>query len=381
MRFSKFFPIAFFFLFIFFLQTNLYSQQIIDTTRLYGVTVDDISGLNAINTSLHNFCRKPTTRIVFDEWQPATEYTTAVNNIHNVSFIMGEILDSYYMKQYSYQQYVSRVNEYLSAFPTKVDIWEIGNEVNGEWCGKIDTVVKKISAAYDILKAQNKKTEMTLYYNFNCWSNQKNEMFRWVLNYLPSRMRTGLDYVLISYYENDCNGYKPNWQRVFDSLHVLFPNSKIGMGECGTDISSQKASYMTRYYTMNITTPGYVGGYFWWYYREDCVPYTKALWSTLNTAIGKTPHAAPVKNNIVLYNYPNPFNPSTQINYDILLASEISLKIYDITGREVRTLVQEFQQPGHHSVLFDGSDLASGVYIYKLTAGNKVQVQKMVLLK
>lgn len=381
MRFSKLFHFVSFYLFIFFLQSTLYSQQIVDTTRLYGVTVDDISKLSAITTSLQKLCRKPTTRIVFDEWQPATEYTQAVNNIHNVSFIMGEILDSYRFSRYSYKQYVDRVNEYLTAFPTKVDLWEIGNEVNGEWLGPIDSVVKKVDAAYDIVKGQNKKTEMTLYYNYNCWSNSKNEMFRWVLNNVPTRMRTGLDYVLISYYEDDCNGYQPNWQRVFDSLHVLFPNSKIGMGECCTDRSTKKASYMTRYYTMHITTPKYIGGYFWWYYREDCVPYTKTLWSVLNAAIGNTPQATPVNNNIILYNYPNPFNPSTQINYDILLASEISLKVYDITGRQVKTLVEKFQQPGHYSVLFDGSDLASGVYIYKLTSGEKSVVQKMVLMK
>jgi hypothetical protein len=350
------------------------------------VTIDDISSLNSIVTSLNNLCRKPTARIVFDEWQPATEYTQAVNNIHNVSYIMGEILDSYYMSQYSYPQYVDRVNEYFNAFSTKVDLWEVGNEVNGEWLGSIDSVVNKVSAAYDIVKGSNKKTEMTLYYNYNCWSNHNNEMFHWVLNYLPARMRTGLDYVLVSYYDDDCNSYQPNWQRVFDSLHVLFPNSKLGIGECGTSYTSRKASYITRYYTMNITTPGYIGGYFWWSYREDCVPYTLPLWSVLNTAIENTPVSVgkspvPVPDNIILYNYPNPFNPLTRIHYNITRASMVSLKVYDIDGREVKTLVHELQQRGQYSVLFYGSDIASGVYIYKLTSGEKTQVKKMVLIK
>lgn len=385
---SKLFQIASFYLSIFFLQTTLYGQVVEDTSRLYGVTIDDISGLSTITTSFTNLCRKPTARIVFDEWQPATEYTQAVNSIHNVGYIMGEILDSYYMSQYSYQQYVGRVNEYLTAFSNKVDIWEIGNEVNGEWLGSIDSVVNKVSAAYDIVKGSNKKTEMTLYYNYNCWSNPNNEMFHWVLNYLPGRMKTGLDYVLVSYYEDDCNGYQPNWQRVFDSLHVLFPNSKLGIGECGTSHSSLKASYIIRYYTMHITTPGYIGGYFWWYYREDCVPYTLPLWSVLNTAIentpvsvGKSPVLVPVSDNIILYNYPNPFNPLTKIHYIIPHASMVSLKVYDIDGREINTLVHEYQQPGHYIVPFDGSEIASGIYLYKLTSGDKVQVQKMVLMK
>ena len=289
MRFLKLFQLTIILLFILSFHSESFSQIVMDSSKLYGVTIDDISSLNTIVSSLSNLCRKPTARIVFDEWQPATEYTQAVNNIHNVSYIMGEILDSYYMSQYSYQQYVDRVNEYYNAFSSKVDIWEIGNEVNGEWLGSIDSVVNKVSTTYDIVKGSNKKTEMTLYYNYNCWSNPNNEMFHWVLNYLPGRMRTGLDYVLVSYYEDDCNNYQPNWQRVFDSLHVLFPNSKLGIGECGTTYTSRKAPYITRYYTMNITTPGYIGGYFWWYYREDCVPYTLPLWLVLNTAIENTP--------------------------------------------------------------------------------------------
>jgi hypothetical protein len=366
---------------IFISQTNSFSTTPFDGNRLYGVTIDDISGLNAIVTSLHNLCRRPTVRIVFDEWQPATNYTQAVNNIHNVSFIMGEILDSYYMHLYSYQQYHDRVNEYLNSFGSKVDIWEVGNEVNGEWCGNIDSVVAKIHMAYQIIKGQGKTTELTLYYNYQCWSNPQNEMFRWVQNRLPSDMKNGLDYVLVSYYEDDCNNYQPNWQRVFDSLHVLFPNSKIGMGECGTSHASLKASYMTRYYTMHITTPRYVGGYFWWYYTEDCVPYTKTLWGVLNTAINSSDEVETQKNNIVTYNYPNPFNPSTQINYFLPGEGQVSLIVYDVSGRQVKTLVNEFQLPGNHSIDFDGSSLASGVYIYRLSKSDMVEVRKMVLVK
>jgi hypothetical protein len=98
-------------------------------------------------------------------------------------------------------------------------------------------------------------------------------------------MKNGLDYVLVSYYEDDCNNYQPNWQQVFDSLHVIFPNAKLGIGECGTTNANRKAEYITRYYTMNITTPNYIGGYFWWYYRQDCVPWnTKPLWQVLDNA-------------------------------------------------------------------------------------------------
>jgi len=94
-------------------------------------------------------------------------------------------------------------------------------------------------------------------------------------------MKEGLDYVWVSYYEDDCNGYQPEWQNVMDSLHSIFPNSKIGIGECGTEDSSLKALYMQKYYTLNVTTPNFVGGGFWWYYLQDCVPETKPLWTIL----------------------------------------------------------------------------------------------------
>jgi hypothetical protein len=230
-----------------------------------------------------------TTRIVFDEWQPASGYVTAVNRIDSVSDIMGEILDSYYMNQYSVQQYMDRVDEYIPLLGNKVDIWEVGNEVNGEWLGNKDSVIAKIYYAFRYIEKTNRVSALTLYYNYDCWKNPQNEMFRWVNENLPYKMKMYLDYVLVSYYEDDCNGYQPDWQRVFDSLRVIFPNSKLGIGECGTTFASRKEEYINRYYRMNITTQGYIGGYFWWYYKQDCVPYTtKPLWTVLNNAISET---------------------------------------------------------------------------------------------
>jgi hypothetical protein len=256
--------------------------------------MDGINNLNNIVASLSHHNKRMTTRIVFDEWQPATGYQNAVNRIDSVSDIMGEILDSYYMSQYSVQQYMNRVDEYVTLLANKVDIWEIGNEVNGEWLGHKDSVVKKVNYAFGVIKLTRKKVALTLYYNHDCWKNPQNEMFRWANENISPKMKLHLDYVLVSYYEDDCNNYQPNWQQVFDSLHVLFPNSKLGIGECGTTFANRKAEYITRYYTMNITTPNYIGGYFWWYYRQDCVPWnTKPLWQVLDNAILNTEPVLP----------------------------------------------------------------------------------------
>ncbi|MEJ5306045.1 MAG: T9SS type A sorting domain-containing protein, partial [Ignavibacteria bacterium] len=81
-------------------------------------------------------------------------------------------------------------------------------------------------------------------------------------------------------------------------------------------------------------------------------------------------------------NYPNPFNPSTTINFALPKESIVTLKVYNMIGQEIMTLINgEKINAGYHSVKVDGSKLTSGVYIYKLTAGDFVSVKKMVLMK
>ncbi|RPI60879.1 MAG: T9SS C-terminal target domain-containing protein, partial [Ignavibacteriales bacterium] len=80
-------------------------------------------------------------------------------------------------------------------------------------------------------------------------------------------------------------------------------------------------------------------------------------------------------------NYPNPFNPSTKITYSVASLSNVSLKIYDILGREVLTLVNEEKPAGRYEVNFNASSLASGVYFYQIKAGSFIQTKKLMLLK
>ncbi len=80
-------------------------------------------------------------------------------------------------------------------------------------------------------------------------------------------------------------------------------------------------------------------------------------------------------------NYPNPFNPSTVIRFGVRSTGAVSLKVYDVLGRLVRTLVDKVEQPGTYSVSFDASEFPSGVYFYELVAGSHVATKKMLLLK
>jgi len=80
-------------------------------------------------------------------------------------------------------------------------------------------------------------------------------------------------------------------------------------------------------------------------------------------------------------NYPNPFNPSTSIRFGIPKQNHVKLIVYDILGREVKTLVNELRKPGIYEAVFDGTNFASGVYFYRIEAGDYTNVKKMVLIK
>lgn len=88
-----------------------------------------------------------------------------------------------------------------------------------------------------------------------------------------------------------------------------------------------------------------------------------------------------LENYVLFQNYPNPFNPVTTISYSIPEAGMVSLKIYDLLGKEVASLVDDYLQPGVHSIEFRADKFSSGIYFYKLNAGNFSETKKLVLIK
>jgi len=91
---------------------------------------------------------------------------------------------------------------------------------------------------------------------------------------------------------------------------------------------------------------------------------------------GKTPYRI-----TLAQNYPNPFNPTTRITFELPSAGSVSLVIYDMRGRHIRTLINEYRLGGSHEIIFDGSHLPSGLYFYKLQSGKTTRGRKMVLLR
>ncbi|HQV32312.1 MAG TPA: T9SS type A sorting domain-containing protein, partial [Calditrichia bacterium] len=80
-------------------------------------------------------------------------------------------------------------------------------------------------------------------------------------------------------------------------------------------------------------------------------------------------------------NYPNPFNPTTAIRFSLAQSQHVELKVYDLNGRSVATLVDGPLAAGEHNLTFDGANFASGVYFYRITAGNFTQTKRMTLVK
>jgi hypothetical protein len=105
-----------------------------------------------------------------------------------------------------------------------------------------------------------------------------------------------------------------------------------------------------------------------------------AVYDTINVGINQISSIVPDKYNLY-QNYPNPFNPETNINFDIPKSGIVKLKIYNILGKEVQTLHSGFLTAGKYEFKFNGSELSSGLYFYKLETGNFMQIMKMVLIK
>jgi hypothetical protein len=99
------------------------------------------------------------------------------------------------------------------------------------------------------------------------------------------------------------------------------------------------------------------------------------------TAVAKSNNSLLPTDYKLYNNYPNPFNPETTIRYDLPKESNVVIKVYDITGKEVTTLVNENKKAGVYSLRFNGSNFASGIYFYRITAGYFTKANKMIILK
>ncbi len=140
-------------------------------------------------------------------------------------------------------------------------------------------------------------------------------------------------------------------------------------------VASTSASGMTwGYYTDNSTGCTMTGGSAQANRPNTCFTFT--------TGVGVNPIGLEIPKVYSLsQNYPNPFNPSTKINFALPKQGFVTLKIYDVLGREVRTLVNEVKSAGNFTVDFNASEYSSGVYFYKLESNGFSDIKRMMLIK
>jgi hypothetical protein len=265
---------------------------------LYGVTIDSIGQIKTIVSAETSLPERPTTRVYFNVSEPASYYRAAVSELHSVSNVMGELLDSGDATRVTTSAFQARVESYLTTLGPAVAIWEVGNEVNGNWTGPYSAGSAKLTEAYNDVAAIGATPALTLYANEfapdNCGDGVSElTPVQYSEQYVPLSVRDGLDYVFESYYPTQCrNTYPTNAQVATEmqQLHALYPNALLGFGETGMPHPATKRTLATAErvmswaYGLDPGLPYYVGGYFWWYARQDAFTHKKLLASHLAAA-------------------------------------------------------------------------------------------------
>ena len=266
---------------------------------VYGVTIDRITGIAKVVAAEKSLPERPTTRVYFNVSVPASYYASAVPLLHSVSQVTGELLDSSDATRISTSAFQARVEDYLNTLGSSVDLWEIGNEVNGNWTGPYATGAAKIDEAYGDVAATGGETALTLFANEygpdNCGDGVSElTPVQYSKRYVPRAVRDGLTDVFESYYPTECGNTYPTDAQVATEmrrLHSLYPNARLGFGEVGLPRPVTRRTLVTgeavmRWaYGLNPGLPYYVGGYFWWYALEDAFKRKALLAGSLRSAL------------------------------------------------------------------------------------------------
>jgi hypothetical protein len=339
-----------------------------DLSPLFGLTAESVDDLDRLLPALQQIKDKciPTLRVVFQPGESADKYAKKLEKIRGreavptYAYILGLLVDSSSFHKYDDTKMRERAQKYADKLSEYVDIWEAGNEVNGDWVGwKKDhqekksateleqmriSVGRRIKIVYDVIsqvyktKGKTPRFALNLYFNddnidstkdekgnytgHNCLNKglekcqgeclHDYEMFTWADKYLkPQENHLKFDYVLFSFYEDDCTQAVTDadlWARVFAKLSRNFTVDgnipKVGFGEVapqcycllGDDgkpeenddkrrvaacCRPEQPKYVRAYYQnlhqqikdaigrMNGTKPSYVGGFFYWYFYQD----------------------------------------------------------------------------------------------------------------
>ncbi|MEG8988592.1 alpha/beta hydrolase-fold protein [Ignavibacteria bacterium 4148-Me] len=170
----------------------------------------------------------------------------------------------------------------------------------------------------------------------------------------------------------------PNPAAVKDSIFKLWIS-------CGTNdgllnISQGVYNYLTQHNVPHIYNLVQGAGHDWTVWKYGLYHFSQLIFKQTSSAVERN-NVRPIMNYELSQNYPNPFNSVTNINYKLPEAGHVTIKIYNLLGQEIATLVNEFKPQGHYEIQFDASNLASGIYLYKMQAGIFSEIKKFMLMK
>jgi hypothetical protein len=262
--------------------------------RWLGATTDDPNtGTASQVDALAALPRRVALRVVLDQGTPPADYVQSVRKLAAVADVMALPLDSSDMAKVSAAEAGDRARRYMDALQDAAPVWEVGNEVNGDWVGA--DAVAKIEAMFDAARAYGKQTALTFYYENP--ATPGHDMLPWIDAHIPAghRLRSGLDLVLVSYYEDQNGGHRLTQAEIdamFSGLARRFPNARVGFGEFGWGrrIPSDPAvrgELIERFQSYTSSEPAFIGGGFYWHFRQTMSPRSKPDFELLRRAAAR----------------------------------------------------------------------------------------------
>ena len=270
----------------------------------WGVTVDRRNRSNAVIDSIGALVdHRPGAayvRIVFDPGVGPNAYDAIIREAERQGVVvMGQVVDSSAMRHLTLEAFEARWRAYVDHFPD-IHVWEVGNEVNGEWLGHDVASKVDYAAAYVKQADPADTTVLTLFWQMGTAGGPASTVFQWARDQISPALAANTDVIALSTWV----GGAPlgiAHDEVFERLHALFPGKRVAMGELGywepgtsrvwwwrsrhDPTTTVRAALARHMYLANLAFPYSVGGVFWWYYATE-MSRRQPLWHVLHRVVG-----------------------------------------------------------------------------------------------
>ena len=261
-----------------------------------GVTLDGVDDVDAATRAIDALPFTATVRLVTDPGRGPGDYEAAITALSSRARLVVQLVDSTDMAGLTTDRARQRARAFVERYASQVEVWEVGNEVNGAWTGTgPEEINEKVLAMAEQVRAAGEPAAITL----NLWSRPDCHEAEWedesaYLATVPAPLAGAIDYAFLSAYETACDPVqRPSAAEVGDALEALgaaFPRARLGIGEIGAQrgedgdggrgipepTRDEKIAVARRWISMNGQLAQrfgdrYVGGWFWWYFRQDVV--------------------------------------------------------------------------------------------------------------